>query len=63
MGLPAVGQVAEGHRSRVSRRLRSLGDRKEAGSLRSLQSRPERKDEKNRLSQTSRQGTVIGIIK
>ena len=47
MGLPAVGQVAEGHRSRVSRRLRSLGDRKEAGSLRSLQSRPERKDEKN----------------
>ena len=50
VGLQTVGQVAQGHCPRVSRRLCPVSDGQEAGSLCPFQSRSERENAKNRLS-------------
>ena len=58
VGEPAAGQAAEGYCSGMSRGFRSVHHGQETCNVRSLQSRPKRKNEKNRLSQTSRQGKL-----
>ena len=56
MGLPPVGEVAEGHRPGMPGGLCAVHHGQEAGHVRPLQPRPEGQDAEDRLPQTSRQG-------
>lgn len=56
MGLPAVGEVEEGHHAGVQGRLRAEYNRQETCDVCSVKPRPEGQDEEDRLFAASGQG-------